>query len=114
LKRTEAVSDELTASLNSPYSGGLAAMIPADDQNGHTKQLTSDEIADDRKAWRCGVPLSIIARRRDIDEQEHRRQLGLPESVLIGLREVRQMREKRRQLEAVRQIIADRENRTDG
>jgi hypothetical protein len=111
---TEAVSDELTASLNSPYDGGLAAMIPADDQNGHTKQLTSDEIADDRNAWGCGVPLSILASQRDIDEQEHRRQLGLPEPALIGLREVQQMREKRRQLEALRKMIAERENRSNG
>lgn len=80
-------------------------MIPADDQNGQTKQLTSDEIADVRNAWGFGVPLSILARQRDIDEQALRRQLGLPEAALIGLREVRQMKEKQRQLEALREIF---------
>ena len=89
-------------------------MIPADDQNGHTKQLTSDEIAGVRNAWGCGVPLSLLARQRGIDEQEHRRQLGLPDAAFIGLREVQQMREKRRQLEALRLMIAKRENRNNG
>ena len=89
-------------------------MIPADDQNGHTKQLTSDEIAGVRNAWGCGVPLSLLARQRGIDEQQLRRQLGLPDAALIGLREVQQMREKRRHLAALRLMIAERENRNDG
>ncbi len=83
-------------------------MIPAANDDGQLKQLTSDEIADVRNAWGFGVPLSILARQRGIDEQELRRQLGLPEAVLIGLREVQQMKEKRRQLEALREIFGGR------
>lgn len=83
-------------------------MIPADDDNGKRKELTSEELAEVRDCWGMGVPLSILARQRDIDEQELRRQLGLPDAALIGLREVQQMKEKRRQLEALREIFGGR------
>ena len=83
-------------------------MIPADNHNEQLKELTADEITGVRNAWGCGVPLSLLARQRGIDEQELRRQLGLPDAALIGLREVQQMREKRRQLEALREIFGGR------
>lgn len=83
-------------------------MISADDQNKQPKELTADELDEIRNAWGFGVPLSILARQRGIDEQELRRQLGLPEAVLIGLEQVQQMREKRRQLEALKAIFGSR------
>ncbi len=80
-------------------------MLSAANDGEQVKKLTPDELSEVRDCWGMGVPLSILARQRGIDEQELRRQLGLPDAALIGVREVRQMADKRRQLEALRAIF---------
>ena len=77
-------------------------MVTPTPDSDHTKTLTPEQIRDARNAWAMGVPLAIVARQYAIDESHLGRHLGLPADVPIGPTHVDQMRERRRQLEALR------------
>ena len=96
-----------------------------EDPDGNTHSLTAKDIVEIRTDWGMGVPLSTLAKQRGLTEKQLRQQLGvatahtIPEPPadkreLIGPAEVAQMRERKRQLQALREIIADREGRRDG
>ena len=70
-------------------------MILAHQTNGHT-ELSDSELAHVRQCWLRGVPLRAIARANELTESELRLQL---EDYEIA----RQMAERRRQLEALKE-----------
>ncbi len=96
-----------------------------EDPDGNTHSLTAKDIVEIRTDWGMGVPLSTLAEQRDITEKSLRQQLGLTTSRaipeppagkrgLIGPAEIAQMTDRKQQLQALREMIADREGREDG
>ena len=89
-------------------------MIPTDgDDATPDTRLSTADIANIRHAWAMGVPLAIVARQYELAESDLRRHLGLPADVPIGPTHIQQMRERRRQIAALRQMIAESEGRSD-
>jgi len=87
--------------------------------------LTDDELREIRDCWGMGVPLRTMASQYGLTELDLRSQLGEParrtipepppdHRALIGPTQVDQMRERKRQLLALKQMIKEREGRTDG